>query len=456
MPNSQFMAASGEALKDLMLAHVLSAVAGIDINVLGTDIRPFTGLQSWADDLESQASTAINDANAAAVTAAGAQTNSTANSTAIAALTATQTSAATGGVSVTDGFPTSGPLSGYSTWTTGGDNLGSGVVLDVGAMGDLGITGSPTATGVMWALNTQVMATDNAAVTLVCENTGNANACTTLLVRAKSDMSAFVYANIFGDSGVVYLGYGSWSSGGGWTFNDWTMVSVAQAQGQSWTLTPNGSTYTLSVNGSPVTAYTDTAGHAPIDSAHRCVGLAMQVNNVFFSYTFGWQVNSFAAVDTSSPPVVGTGWQLFQASTGNVTLPGGGSWQVLGAGTLDTEGPVNGVTVTALGVGQITIKTPGWYAVSFSAYMNSSAGTGNYFAAAVAVTRSGTTTRVISGNTNTGSQAFNASVSGVIYCQAADVLQPQLYQAGSNSVFGGPTGSTTYFSGSLCSGAAAT
>lgn len=71
------MSAAGTALNDLLLAQVFSAVAGVDINLLGVDFKPFAGLGTWATDLQNQASTAINNANAA--TAAAATAQSTAN-----------------------------------------------------------------------------------------------------------------------------------------------------------------------------------------------------------------------------------------------------------------------------------------------------------------------------------------------------------------------------------------
>ncbi|NQE89984.1 hypothetical protein [Nocardia terpenica] len=61
----QFMAGVGTAMKDLLLAHVASALAGVDINVFGVDVHPFAFLQQWSDDLRTQANAAINQAAAA-------------------------------------------------------------------------------------------------------------------------------------------------------------------------------------------------------------------------------------------------------------------------------------------------------------------------------------------------------------------------------------------------------
>lgn len=81
------MSAAGTALNDLLLAQVFSAVAGVDINLLGVDFHPFAGLSSWATDLQGQASTAINNANAATAAAATAQsTANTAQTTATSAM----------------------------------------------------------------------------------------------------------------------------------------------------------------------------------------------------------------------------------------------------------------------------------------------------------------------------------------------------------------------------------
>lgn len=65
--SQQFLSGVGTAMKDLLLANVASAVSGVDINILGVDVKPFAFLQGWATDLTNQANAAIaNAANAQA------------------------------------------------------------------------------------------------------------------------------------------------------------------------------------------------------------------------------------------------------------------------------------------------------------------------------------------------------------------------------------------------------
>ncbi|TDH48900.1 hypothetical protein E2F47_22300, partial [Mycobacterium eburneum] len=61
------------ALLDGFLAQVLLAVANISIG----SVKPFAGLKSWANDLESQASNALATANGAQTTATNAQSTAT-------------------------------------------------------------------------------------------------------------------------------------------------------------------------------------------------------------------------------------------------------------------------------------------------------------------------------------------------------------------------------------------
>lgn len=73
----QFMGAVGTAMKDLLLAHICSAVAGVDIDIFGVHLQPFAFLQQWATDLQDQASQAINDAATAQTSADTAHTAAT-------------------------------------------------------------------------------------------------------------------------------------------------------------------------------------------------------------------------------------------------------------------------------------------------------------------------------------------------------------------------------------------
>lgn len=69
------MSGVGTAMKDLLLANVASALAGVSINIFGITLTPFAFLQSWANDLVNQANTAVANAAAAQTSADNAQTS---------------------------------------------------------------------------------------------------------------------------------------------------------------------------------------------------------------------------------------------------------------------------------------------------------------------------------------------------------------------------------------------
>lgn len=472
--SKQFMGGVGVAMKDLLLAHVCSAVAGVSITIFGVTLQPFAFLANWANDLVNQANQAIADAAAAqstadttvtgitggtdaaavAPTVTGMQNNIQSSASAIAALTTTQTSQQTGGASITENFTTTGALSTYSTWVMGGDNLGTGVQLYVRASGDLVIGGSPSVPGIMSALNTQQMATDDHQVSMVMAATGSQQAATTLIIRAAADWSKFVYCNVYGNSGIAYMGYGSYA-GSVWTFHDWTSVQVAGSQGKTLALKAIGNTYTFTINGVLALSHTDTAGNAPTGSSYRSVGLAMQVASApLGGYYFGWDIGSFNAVDLSAPPVVGTGWSIYRAATSSVSMSSG-TWSLLGT-TFDTQGPLSGVTLTTLGNGTITITKSGWYAVSFRAVWSGVAGNGAYFLAAIQYypAGGGSSYRIIGGDTDNGSGAYTACCSGLIQLTAGDVIRPTVYQPSNGALVGAPApGDSTFFTGALVSAA---
>lgn len=81
----KFVQQFGDTFLDLILAFVLRAVSGIQIDILGKNIKPFAFLEAWADDLTQTAIDAYTNAATAQVEAAAAQTTadsaqSTANS----------------------------------------------------------------------------------------------------------------------------------------------------------------------------------------------------------------------------------------------------------------------------------------------------------------------------------------------------------------------------------------
>ncbi|GAC70718.1 hypothetical protein [Gordonia soli] len=81
MPSQQFVGTWTKSFFELVLARVLYAVAGFQIDVFGSKISPFAGLKTWADDLSTQAVSAYNAAATAQLSADGAQASAnTANS----------------------------------------------------------------------------------------------------------------------------------------------------------------------------------------------------------------------------------------------------------------------------------------------------------------------------------------------------------------------------------------
>lgn len=445
MPSSQFMAAAGTALNDLILAQVLSAVSGVDINILGADIHPFAGLQSWATGLEADASDAINQANAAV-------TGVATNSAQIASLQAQQTSSTTGGNSVAESsFPPS--LSGTigSGWSLGG-NTGT-APWGTDANGNAGLAGNNSLpTGIRAALATTLMATDQHEATAVVGATGG-NAQTTILIHAASDLSSFVYANIFPT--VAYIGYGSFNAGtGAWTWNDFISGGspINLQVGQSWKIAATESggifTYALTCNGQPIASKTDSSGLAPSGSSNRCVGFAAQQVAGFFLQV-SWLVGGFAAADTVSPSVVGTCAHLYRAATGSVNTSGSG-WGTMGAGTFDTIRQLNGLTVANLGTGVLTAQQGSPYVCSFGAQF-SSAAAGSVLAPGLGITPSGSSmapARALWTQTAGTSQAFVDGVAGtgVVYLNPGDSVQPLVYDSsGAIGLVGNGAGSLTYF-----------
>ncbi len=456
------MAGVGEAMKDLLLAQVCAALAGVDIDIFGVHLQPFAFLADWGQQLRADADEAIasvattvsgitggasTDPAAVAGTVTGIQDNLSSTAAAIAALQTSQTGTGVGGASVSVEWPdtltgTLGP-----GWTLGGQTSTAPWGTQSGVAGLRGNNSYPS--GVRYArLDTQMM-TDDHRARVVAAEPGNTHAMSSLFVRATSNLSTFVYLNVYSDR--AYLGYGSWS-GSAWTFHDWTSVGISLSPGATVSLTAEGQTYTAAINGTPILTHTDSSVQSPVGASNRYVGwLSMQTVEFLSAWT-GFNNRLFDAADVSSPPVVGTGWWLWSSNTGGVTVPGS-SWQSLSASTLDTQGPVRGVTVTDLGRGIITITKSGWYQVSFRAQFTSAAGGSNDLVAGLAKTPAGgSLARVLAGDTTTGDGGWGCALSAVLYCTAGDTIQPQTFQSsGSNKISGAGAGDVTYFTGALIS-----
>jgi hypothetical protein len=447
------MAAAGTALEELLLAQVLSAVAGIDINILGNDIHPFAGLQTWATGLENDVSTSINAANAAAAGVTAVQTTVTANSTAIASLSATATANGSGGLAFADLFPT-WDVGNYTTFTTG---TVAALELIGGQIG-LNPVGDIT-TGDVVALSTTPFQTAAQSVSIVLGAANSAgNTYTAAILCAATTAATFAAALVYNNqillcSGVRSAGVTTYTvraSATGLTLSTADTVTVQANPQVGGTML-----YDALANGAGVASWHDTSGVVPTGSAYRSFGFSSSYNWNGFIGSFGFAVASLTAADLTTPPVVGTGWNLSMAGTSGVALPGS-AWQPLAASTLDTQGPVKGVTVTTLGTGVITIQTAGWYVITWCCYLTSAAGTSNAFQTGIyQQATGGAKVLVKEGEQVEGNQVFQVAITAILQCAAGDQISPAVNQAGSNSVIGTATGAITYFSGALVSGAAA-
>ncbi|MFD6357951.1 autotransporter outer membrane beta-barrel domain-containing protein [Nocardia tengchongensis] len=468
----QFFAGVGEAMKDLLLANVCSAVADVDINIFGIDIHPFAFLQTWGTNLRNDANTAIqnsvtiasginggnSDPTKVANTVGGIQTNIAANSAAISALQTQQTQQQTGGASVTVTWSDTVIGNIGPGWTLGGESTapwaqGNGVA---GIQPD-----NHYGSGRRHAINTTVMLTDDHQVTMVAGTSGSDQAMTSLLVRCAADLSSFVYLNVFHNH--AYLGYGSWN-GSTYVFHDWADVALGGlAVGTTLTLRAEGQNYIATISGSTLLSHTDSTipTQATVGSSNRRVGMISgQYVDLFGSAYTGWDIKSFAAADVSSPPVVGTGWSIYQ-STSSQNLPGSG-WTTVGSSAFDTVRQKANVTVTTLGTGVITIQKTGWYSVAFAATVITgqvTAAAGLYYqpagAGSASIVRQGA--RVDGGGGGDNTANYTVATSNVLYLSAGDQIFPAVYTGiGSGKTTGtGSAGAsyTTYFEGALLNSA---
>ncbi|MFE3081768.1 hypothetical protein [Nocardia tengchongensis] len=447
-------------------------MSGIDINVLGVDLHPFAALQTWATDLENQASTAINnsltvaaginggsnDPTKVAGTVGGIQSNIAANSAAISALQTQQQQSQVGGASVTVKFPDTQLGSIGPGWTLGGMSTalwaeGNNVA---GIQPD-----NHYSSGTRYAVSTTTMLTNDHAVTMVAGTTGSTQAMTSLIVRAAADMSSFVYLNVF--SNHAYLGYGTWN-GSAFTFHDWpgADIAISLAVGNTLTLTASGQQYTATLNGATLLAHLDSAGQATVGSSNRSVGMLSQQNvDIFGSAWTGWDIQSFAAADVSSPPTVGTGWSIYQSNSATA-FPGSSGWTALGAGTFDAIRQYANVTLTDPGRGVVTIQKTGWYSVTFagtfSVGLQISPCAGLYLqpsgSSSASVVRCGMLVNGGGGSDNT--YTSDVQTANIVYLQTGDRISPALSVSHSGSLTGtGSAGSgyLTYFEGALVSAA---
>ncbi|MDG3012368.1 hypothetical protein G4X40_19700 [Rhodococcus sp. D2-41] len=456
---SRFAGAFGQAFLDQVGANVCNWVTGATGGIID--------LSSWATNLHNQANAAMAGVNTIATgittgagatpssdptqvhpTVSGMQANTAANAAAIAKLTSTGNSSSTGGSSFGDNFgddPNGNPSA--SAWTqyqclSTSKTIGSGLAVSGGQL--VTVEGNAgNGSGFSYIVSTESVLTDDQSVIGVLGNANNARYyVSSLMLRAASDMSTAVYVNVA--SNGIALGYISYDpSTQTGSFNQWTSASIAMSPGATIELRAVGQTYSVYVNSSVVLNHTDASVQSPVGASNRHCGLGIED-----SMGFSWQSINFS--DLASPPVIGTGWNLFRSATSAVAMQGS-SWSGVGAGTFDTEGPCANVTITSLGYGVITIQKTGWYVMRTNASMSQPCGTSYVFNAGIYYRPVSTGVLGFAGigQDSSGSNVYNVGMCTIAYLYEGDQVSPAFYQAGSNSVVGNAAGTDTYFTGAL-------
>lgn len=449
MLNQNFIGAFGIALMDLIGANIADAIS----NATGH----WVNLDEWAAALRADANRAINnslttaaginggddDPGKVSTTMSGMRDTDKANASAIAALTANNNGSSTGGVAYGDNFDldTSGSGNLGANWT----QFAAGTVPMLVATGGQARLVSGSGSGRRLALyNAMTTATDDQSVLGVLGTKNDADSHDlTLICRASSNADKFVYANLY--SGVAYMGYATYS-GGTLTFHDWISVPLSGINtGMTFELRAVGQTYKTLVTGITIMSYTDASVAHPVDASHRYTGFGKPIGS--------YDLDSFNASDLSSPPVIGTGWNIYRAATGTVTQPTSSGQQVA-SGTYDTS-VSNNVTIengTDLGKGVVKCTKAGWYSISMRMSCTTTPGSNSMI-----------------GLLYTGANKLGMSVaqrgdeivgnSGAMMGQFIQYVPEGWYVgpghmfAGNTNVQGYPDGSLTYFNGALVSGA---
>ena len=436
-------------------AMICRALAGIDI--LG--LHPFGFMSAWADNLDAAAQQALGTAQTAQATA----------NTAVNAVNNQQQQQSSGGASISvSPFPP-----GYSGnlgpgWTTGG-TAGSAQWM-TGKYG-AGLSAQPSkvaVAGTQFALNTTVMQTDShTASGVIGYGDPNSIAGTALIVRAAADMSSFIYVNTAVSS--AYLGAGSYnSSTGAWSFGVWASITsnFLLYGGDTLTLSVVGATATFSRNGTPVLSHSDISAQVPVGASNRSVGLfSQQAIDGWGNVSVGWDMASFTAVDTASPPTLGTGWSIYRGSASAVSLGNGSSngWKNMASGTYDTvRAQSANIKWSTFDSGVVIIPRTGWWLISVGVDFDN-APTGA--SAGIAVTSGGTGTETLARSGHfvdcydSGHEftvTWHALTTNVIYLNQGDLVQPGILISGLTTfnlnITGGGNGSGTYFDGTFVNG----
>ncbi|WP_067835999.1 hypothetical protein [Nocardia lijiangensis] len=446
---------TGGSIRNLQKVTWASAQASIMSNVM----QSFAGVDAIGANLNSATNRALNaassaqtDASDAQVTANAAQSTSASNAAAIANLQTDRTQNEVGGAAVTDSFESWDTTKwSVAKWVDGSHTVPDMVVVNNQA----GIAKSGnTGTGGDFALYRTPLMTDSQSVSLVLGRANQAGYFTGsgVLIRAAVDLSTFV---------LVQLGTSKISLqratliNGQMTVTIWTeRTNLSLNTGDTVTVSATGSSYEVLVNGVSRLGYQDTAVTSPVGAGNRWVGFysACYADSDWSGTTlyFGFDIESFAAADTSSPPVVGTGWSLYRQSATAVAQSAGS----VRYGTIfDTVRQANKVNVLNLAAGQIQITKPGWYVMSVGAQWAQACGEGYNYNVSLwsAPSPEGQWKVVRNAGETAGSAVYRVSGTFVVFAGAGSVWAPGYYIAGPNQMYGDPSGTHTYFDGALSS-----
>ncbi|MGV9823837.1 hypothetical protein [Nocardia xishanensis] len=446
---------TGGSIRNLQKVTWASAQASIMSNVM----QSFAGVDAIGANLNSATSRALDAANSAQTdasdaqsTANAAQNTSASNAAAIANLQTDRTQSEVGGAAVTDSFETWDTTKwSVAKWADGSHTVPDMVIVSNQA----GIAKSGnTGTGGDFALYKTPLMTDSQSVSLVLGRANQAGYFTGsgVIIRAAVDLSTFVLVQI--GTSKISLQRATMVNGE-LTVTVWTeRTNLSLNIGDTVTVAATGSSYEVLVNGVSRLGYQDTAVTSPVGASNRWVGFfsACLVSTSWSSTTlyFGFDIESFAAADTSSPPVVGTGWSLYRQSTTAISQSAGNARY----GTIfDTVRQANKVNVLNLASGQIQITKPGWYVMSVGAQWAQACGSGYNYNVSLwsAPSPEGQWKVVRNSGETAGDAVYRVSGTFVVFAGAGSVWAPGYYIAGANQMYGDASGTHTYFDGTLSS-----
>ncbi|MGY0502171.1 DUF7257 domain-containing protein [Nocardia sp. FBN12] len=433
-----------------------SARATILSSVMGS----FAGVEAIGANMNAANNEAINaagearaGASSAKSSADSAQTTSTANASAISDLQTKQTQEQVGGASATDNFQSWDD----TKWTVAKWLAGAGTVADMVVVDDqAGISKSGnTSTGADLALRKTPLMTDDQSVSMVLGRPNQAGVFTGsgLLLRSAVDMSTFVIVQV--GTARILLQRATFSNGE-MVITTWAeKTGLALSVGDTVTVTATGPSYEVLVNGISKLTYRDATVSSPVGANNRWVGFfsACNVTDAWDGskeLSFGFDIDSFAAADTTPPAVVGTGWSLCRQNTAGAPMSAGSN--KFGA-AFDTARQASNVNIIDLPSGTIQIVKPGWYVMTVSSFWASPCGSAYNYNVSLwtASSPEGQWKLARNGGATGGDAVLHSSATFVVFAAAGSVWGPGYYTPFANNMKGDPLGHDTYFDGTLCS-----